>query len=357
MTPIRFLVVEDSLTVLKRLVELLGADPGIEIVGEARDGKSAIQMADKLRPDVITLDMMLPVMTGVAVTEYVMAHFPTPILIVSSSTHRGELFRTYDALAAGAVDVLDKPKGNELDGQWEAKLLSAVKLVSRIKVITHPRGRMGSLGRAVDPVAVAPEPSCAASGTCEVIAIGASTGGPAAVIDVLQAIPSNFPLPILLVLHIGEPFGLGFADWLDGQTPHRVRYARHGEPLGTRGRVVMAPVDKHMTVENRVIRLNGGPERFSCRPSVDVLFESVAREFRNCSAAALLTGMGRDGASGLLDIRRAGGFTIAQDEASSVVYGMPREAAIIGAAERILPLPEIGPALAAMAPAGKRRSK
>lgn len=356
--PIRVLVVEDSLTVLKRLVEVLGSDPAIEVVGEAYDGKSAIQLAQELRPDIITLDMMLPVMTGVAVTEYIMAHFPTPILIVSSSTNRGELYRTYDALAAGAVDVLDKPKGDEPDGQWEGKLLAAVKLVSRIKVITHPRIRMGSIGRAPDAFVPPPPVSpgtCAFSGTCEVVAIGASTGGPAAVIDVLKAIPANFPLPILLVLHIGEPFGLGFADWLDGQTPHRVRYARDGEPLGTKGRVVMAPVDRHMAIEHNVIRLHGGPERFSCRPSVDVLFESVAREFGNCSAAALLTGMGRDGASGLLDIRRAGGFTIAQDEATCVVYGMPREAAILGGAEKILPLPEIGPMLASLATAPARR--
>ena len=174
-------------------------------------------------------------------------------------------------------------------------------------------------------------------------------------IDLLRALPVDYPFPILLVLHIGEPFGAGFADWLDGQTAHRVRYARDGEPLGTKGRVVMAPVDRHMAVENRVIRLHGGAERHSCRPSVDVLFESVAREFGGCAAAALLTGMGRDGATGLLDIRRAGGFTIAQDEASSVVYGMPREAAIIGAAQKILPLAEIGPALAALAPASSRR--
>lgn len=359
MSKIRVLVVEDSLTVLKRLVEVLAADPQIEIVGEASDGKRAIELAKRLKPDIITLDMMLPVMSGLAVTEYIMAHFPTPILIVSSSTNRGELFRTYDALAAGAVDVLDKPKGDEPDGSWEKRLLAAVKLVSRIKVITHPRMRMGALGRVplpaspVPPTGVDPAP-----GQCEVVAIGASTGGPAAVIDVLRALPADYPFPILLVLHIGEPFGAGFADWLDGLTAHRVRYARDGEVLGTKGRVLMAPVDRHMAVENGVIRLHGGPERHSCRPSVDVLFESVAREFGSCAVGALLTGMGRDGATGLLDIRRAGGFTIAQDEASSVVYGMPREAAIIGAAQKILPLAEIGPALAALAPAtGRRRAK
>lgn len=355
MNRIRVLVVEDSVTVLRRLVEVLGADPQIEVVGEAGDGRRAIELARKLKPDIITLDMMLPVMTGVAVTEYIMAHFPTPILIVSASTNRGELFRTYDALAAGAVDVLEKPTGNEPDGEWERRFLAAVKLVSRIKVITHPRMRMGALGRIPAPAPAVPPVPPGPAGACEIVAIGASTGGPAAVIDVLRALPADYPFPILLVLHIGEPFGAGFADWLDGQTAHRVRYARDGEGVGTRGRVVMAPADRHMMVENGVIRLHGGPERHSCRPSVDVLFESVARDFGDCAVGVLLTGMGRDGATGLLDIRRAGGLTIAQDEASSVVYGMPREAAVIGAAQKILPLAEIGPALAALTPASSRR--
>src|ERR1700732_251015 len=135
----RVLVVEDSLTVRKRLLEILAADPEIELAGEAEDGKRAIEICQKIRPDVITLDMMLPVMTGLAATEYIMAYCPTPILIVSASTNRGELFRTYDALAAGAIDVLDKPTGTEVDGAWEARLRARVKLVARIKVITHPR--------------------------------------------------------------------------------------------------------------------------------------------------------------------------------------------------------------------------
>ncbi len=143
---IRVLVVEDSVTVRKRIVEVLSADPGLEVVGEGADGKAAIELTEKLRPDVITLDMMLPVMTGVAATEYIMAHRPTPILVVSASTNRGELFRTYDALAAGAVDVLDKPLGDEIDGAWEQKLVSAVKLVSRIRVITHLRAKLAARG-------------------------------------------------------------------------------------------------------------------------------------------------------------------------------------------------------------------
>ena len=355
MPKIRVVVVEDSLTVRRRLVEILSADPEIEIAGEAEDGKRAIEICRELRPDVITLDMMLPMMTGVAVTEYVMAHFPTPILIVSASINRGELFRTYDALAAGAVDVLEKPVGTEAEGHWEARFLASVKLIAKIKVITHPRLRLGALGQA-RPI-VHPEVPTRASSECKVIAVGASTGGPAAVTEVLQALPTNFPIPVLLVVHINEPFGTAFAEWLDGQISGRVAYARNGEPLASaEGRVVMAPPGRHLVVRGGRVHLTSDPERHSCRPSVDVLFESVAREFGRSAAACLLTGMGRDGAKGLLDIRRAGGLTMAQDEATSIVYGMPREAAILGAAERVLPLGEIGPALAMLARAPSERS-
>jgi two-component system chemotaxis response regulator CheB len=152
---------------------------------------------------------------------------------------------------------------------------------------------------------------------------------------------------LLLVLHIGGPFGAAFADWLDGQTGRRVAYPKDGDPIASAaGRVVMAPPERHLIVRDGRFRLTDDPERHSCRPSVDVLFESVAREFGSAAMACLLTGMGRDGATGLLEIRRAGGLTIAQDEATSVVYGMPREAALLNAAQRVLPLDAIGPAFA-----------
>src|SRR6266851_7445456 len=143
----RVLVVEDSLTVRRRLCEILSADPAIELVGEAADGKRAIELCQDRRPDVVTMDMMLPVMSGLAATEYIMAHCPTPILVVSSSVHRGELFKTYEALAAGAVDVLEKPNGDEADGVWERQFVATVKLVSRIRAITHPRARLAALGQ------------------------------------------------------------------------------------------------------------------------------------------------------------------------------------------------------------------
>lgn len=336
MSRARVLVVEDSITVRKRLCEVLASDPGLEVVGEAGDGKQAIEACRALRPDVITMDMMLPLMTGLTATEYIMAHFPTPILVVSSSFNRGEVFRTFDALAAGAVDVLEKPDGHEADGAWERTLLARVKMVARIRVITHLRARLTARSATL-PATNRP--------WCKCVAVGASTGGPGAIVSVLRALPSPLRVPVLLVLHINEPFGTAFADWLDAQTPHHATFAQDGEPLAG-GRVVMAPPGRHLVVRQDTLRLTTEPELHSCRPSVDRLFESLAAERGAATAACLLTGMGRDGAAGLLAIRRAGGLTIAQDEATSVVYGMPREAALLGAAERVLPLDEIGPVLA-----------
>ncbi len=340
---IRVLVVDDSLTIRKRIVEILASDPAFEVIGEADDGKRAIELCERLRPDVMTLDMMLPGMTGVSVTEYVMAYCPTPILIVSASFNRGELFRTYDALTAGAIDVLDKPSDSAVEGEWEARLRATVKLVSRIKVITHPRARLRGLSSPVrtDDVAIA------GAAAPRLVAIGGSTGAPGAVVDILRALPRSFRLPILVVIHIGEPFGAAFADWLDAQSPFRVAFARKGEPLPTPGecRVILAPPDRHVLVSGGRIQVTNDPERHSCRPSVDVLFESLATSVGAAAVGCLLTGMGRDGAAGLLALRGAGALTIAQDEATSVVFGMPREAIVLGAARAVLPLERIAPAL------------
>jgi len=351
MPTIRVLVVEDSLTVRRRLCEVLATDPALEVVGEAADGKQAIERCHALRPHVVTMDMMLPIMSGLGATEHIMAHCPTPILVVSSSTNRGELFKTYEALAAGAIDVLEKPRGTEPDGAWERHFIATVKLVSRIRVVTHLRARLGALGqpRIASLATALPMPS-RPQHNYEIVVIGASTGGPAAILEVLRALPSPFPLPVLFVLHIGEPFGAAFAEWLDGQTGIRVSYAEDGDLVSAKaGRVTMAPPDSHLVVRNGRLRLTQDPVRHSCRPSVDILFESAAREYGPSAIACLLTGMGRDGATGLLEVRRAGGFTVAQDEETSVVYGMPREAVILGGAEQVLPLLQIGPALSALA--------
>ncbi len=346
MAKTRVLVVDDSLTARKHLVEVLSADPELEVAGEAEDGKRAIELCRALRPDVITLDMMLPVMSGVAVTEYVMAYCPTPILVVSASTNRGELYKTYDALVAGAVDVFEKPSGKEPDGVWERGLVASVKIVSRIRVITHIRGRLGQ-----SPAASPNFATSNGSAQKSIVAIGGSTGGPAAIVEILRGLPAGFPIPILLVIHIGEPFSAAFAEWLDGMSPLRVRYASDGENLPVFGQagMVMAPPGFHLVVQRGKLRLTRDPERNSCRPSVDVLFESLAKELGSQAAACLLTGMGRDGAAGLLALRHKGALTVAQDEATSVVFGMPKEAIQIGAAGRVLALDQIAPALIAIA--------
>ena len=367
MSRIRVVVADDSLTVRRHLVDVLSAECDFEVVGEAADGQQAVELCEQLRPSVITMDMMMPQMTGLAATQYIMAYCPTPILIVSASVNRGEVLRTFDALAAGAVDVLDKPSARQPGGAWEKTFLDALRLISRIKPITHPPSQLKSKS-AWSPIAepevvsTLPKPAPvehrparvgnpARFQPAEIVAIGASTGGPAALAAILYRIPADFPLPILLVVHIADQFADGFAQWLDGESKLRVRYAIDGEPLPRPGKseVIMAPPSRHLVARQGRLKLTDDAERNSCRPSVDVLFESVAREYGSRAAACLLTGMGRDGAMGLLQVRNSGGVTIAQDESTSVVFGMPRAAIEIGAADMILPLFEFVPTLCSMA--------
>jgi two-component system chemotaxis response regulator CheB len=342
---VRVLVVEDSPTVRDCIRKELDRDPDLAVVGEAGDGEQAIALCQRMRPDVITMDVVLPLLDGLAATEHIMAHFPTPILVVSGAG-RAEAFSTYDALAAGAVDVIEKPRGDASDGDWGRRLRTTVKLVSRIKVVTRHR----TTGNRAESAQRPPAPRTAGN-QLRAVAIGASTGGPGAIVELLSALPNDFPVPILFVQHIAasESLAVAFTDWLGGQVGRRVTYARPGDPLaGLAGRVIVAPPDRHLVVRNGQVQLTADPMRHSCRPSVDTLFESVAAECGATAAGCLLTGMGRDGAAGLLALRRAGAYTFAQDEQSSVVYGMPREAMLLGAAAEVLPPARIAGRLAAL---------
>ncbi|MCA9627483.1 MAG: chemotaxis-specific protein-glutamate methyltransferase CheB [Myxococcales bacterium] len=339
MSALRVLVVEDSLTVRRYLCDVLNADPELSVVGEAADGETAIALCESLSPSVVTMDMMLNGVSGLAATQHIMTHKPTPILVVSSSENRGEVMSTYDALAAGAVDALEKPAAESAAEAWENQFREAVKLVARIRAIRRPR----ISNRVTDSARRSP-----VRATPELIAIGASTGGPTALVSVLGTLPKGFPIPVLVVMHLSEAFAEGFTGWLGANIKIDARFARDGEPLARiAGTAILAPPNRHLILRSGSLHFDDGPERHSCKPSVDVLFDSVARSSPN-SVGCLLTGMGRDGATGLSAMKTAGALTIVQDEASCAVFGMPREAIRLGAATQVLPLAEIGPAIAAL---------
>ena len=328
MAPLRILIVEDSVVVRKRLTDVFTGDPSFTVVGEAGDGERALELCKRLRPDVVTLDLMLPGLNGVEVTRRIMADCPTPIVIFSGMANRTVGLHLLDALGAGAVDAVEKPVRFVSSAEWADELLSRVKQAARV-----PSTASASLA----PVEI-PRPQQA-----RVVAIGASTGGPAAVKDILTRLTPDFPLPILLVMHLSEKFEASMVEWLGKGSPIPVRHVVDGEPLPPSGRsmLLMARANRHLVVRDGRLRLVDGPERHSSRPSVDVLFESVAKDLGPRAVGCLLTGMGRDGAEGLGSMKRAGAVTLAQDEESSVVFGMPREAIRLGAAVHILPLRDI----------------
>ncbi len=327
--PTRVLVADDSTTVRKRLVAALETAPDVVVVAEAADGAEAVSRCIELKPDVVLLDIVMPRLDGVRATQEIMAQAPTPILVVSASDNRRDALSSMQALAAGAVDALEKPKEDESDQDFDARLLRSVRLVRKIPVVTRRRNAppppVSDLGPAL------PLPSALKR---DVVAVGGSTGGPAAVVDLLRALPQGFPLPILLVLHIGPAFGFAFAEWLNGMSKIPVVEAANAQTLRP-GYVHVCPPDRHLVVREGTLFLNRDPERHSCRPSVDVLFESVAASLGERAVGCLLTGIGRDGAEGLRLMRSVGALTLAQDEASCAVFGMPREAILRGAAVHV----------------------
>lgn len=328
MPALRVLIVEDSVMVRRRLADAFADDPSFTVVGEAGDGERALELCQRLRPDVVTMDLMLPGMNGVEVTRRIMTHCPTPIVVFSGMENRTMGLYLLDALTAGAVDAVEKPT-RFVTTEWAGELLTRVKQAAR-----SPSAQV--------PDHLKPEPTWPVHPP-RVVVMGASTGGPAAVRTIVQHLPSDFPLPILLVMHLSEQFEASMVDWLGKSTAFPVRHAVDGEPLPPVGRpqLILARANRHLVMREGRLWLSAEAERHSSRPSVDVLFESVAREMGSRAIACLLTGMGRDGAEGMNILRRAGAMTMAQDEASSVVFGMPLEAIRLGAIRHVLPLNEI----------------
>jgi two-component system chemotaxis response regulator CheB len=328
--PVRVLVADDSQLFRDLLARVIAAEPGFEVAATAADGNEAAALARRHKPDVVTMDLNMPDADGFSGIARIMAETPTPILVLTVSREEAVGFR---ALSLGALDILEKPSPTSNLEDYGALLRSRLRLLAGVRVIRHPRGLRQS-----------PPPRRRPAGRSDLVVIGASLGGPRALAALLKGLAAGFPAPILIVQHIAEGFTEGLAAWLDTETPLRVREAEDGDPL-VPGEVLLAPSGRHLTVERGTARLSDGPAVDTFKPSVTPLFVSAADAYGRRACGVVLTGMGRDGAEGVLRLREAGGHVIAQDEATSAVFGMPRAAIETGAVDQVLGLEDIPRAL------------
>lgn len=335
---IRVLVVEDSPTVRQSLVEILGADPQVMVVGEAASGEEAVAAALSLKPDVITMDLRLPGMDGFEATRAIMTCAPTPIVIVSGRVDPKDSATLFQVMEAGALLVLAKPApvGHPDFEESAARLVRDIKLMSEVKVVR----RLPRLSAAPPPPPVtAPLPRP------RVVAIGASAGGPPVLQGILSRLPANFAAPVVIVQHMTEGFTENFANWLAQTSTLPVHLAEQGLSL-TPGHAYLAPDGFHLEVTaGERLFLSGAPPENGLRPAISRLFRSVASQYGSQAVGVILTGMGRDGAAELKLLRDRGGITIAQDRESSVVFGMPGEALKLNAAQYVLSPDEMVPFL------------
>jgi two-component system, chemotaxis family, protein-glutamate methylesterase/glutaminase len=335
---LRVLVVEDSATARELLVEILRSDVELQVAGEAKNGVEAVAMTKELHPDIVTMDIRMPLMDGFEATKRIMVEVPTPIVIVSASIDAREVEISMRALRAGALTIVARPMGPRAPDFEDARLrfLGTVKAMSQVKVVRHWPEREGSNR-------LAAKPRTNPVGQAKIVAIAASTGGPTALCEVLSSLPGDFPLPILVVQHIAQGFVSGFASWLTTNIALRAKVAEPGEPLRPRT-IYIAPDGQHLGVrDGRTVLVSSAPALGGFRPSASFLFRSVAAVFGRSTLAIVLTGMGQDGLEGLYVVRQAGGQILAQDEQSSVVFGMPGMAVAAGLADATLPLMSIGP--------------
>ena len=334
MGKIRVLLVEDSPT--QRILEkkLLENDPEIEIIGEATDGEEAVEKALELKPDVILLDLQLPKMDGLEVIKKIMSKEPIPILVLSSVVNKSEKFSSMEALRRGAVNVMEKPS-IEKGQSWmqiASEIIKNVKEVSKVHVVPHIEI---STIAPPKPKVEMPEHEF------EAVAIGASTGGPKLIHQILSALPVDYPMPVFIVQHIAPGFDEGFAEWLDKTVNIKVKLAKSGEDAHP-ATAYVAPVGYHMKVTpERKIYLDDGPPVNNQKPSADVLFESVAEVYGDKAIGVILSGMGKDGAAGLKKMKEAGAKVFALRAEDCVVFGMPGAAVEIGAVEKTSSLKEI----------------
>ncbi|MFZ0320820.1 MAG: chemotaxis-specific protein-glutamate methyltransferase CheB [Candidatus Sulfotelmatobacter sp.] len=343
---IRVLVVEDSPTVREFLLQVLRSDPGIEVVETAKTGEEALEAVERTRPDIITMDVHLPRMNGFDATRRIMETHPTPIVIVSGTTDFTDTAKAFQAIESGALAVLQKPSGvgHPNHEQNISELIRTVKVMSEVKVVRRwPRYRSAepSPGKEIRPRIAQSQP--------RIIAIGASTGGPPVLQTILAGLPGNFPIPIVIVQHIAAGFTQGFVEWLAQSSSLPVHIPEHGQSV-LPGQAYVAPDGLQMAVSaDGLVQLRSDEPENGLRPSVACLFRSVAKAYGQSAVGVLLSGMGKDGAWELKLMKEQGALTIAQDQDTSVVHGMPGEAIKLGGATLILPPEKIYLALTSLA--------
>ncbi len=348
---IKVLIVDDSATTRHFLEQVFNADPALRVIGQARDGAEAIEMVERLAPDVITMDICMPGLSGLEATARIMEEHPTPIVILSGNLDDDEVMSSCRAMEAGALVALAKPSGggHPDHGTAVAELVQTVKLMSEVRVVKRWIRSKKVLPQVFSQAADATLP-----GNPKLVAVGASTGGPVVINTLLAGLTPDFPLPILIVQHMAAGFIRGFAEWLGISSGLPVHIAAAGEIM-LPGHAYIAPDGCQTMVanDNRIAMVTGVAEYGHC-PSVAALFRSVAMVHGGQAIGILLTGMGSDGARELKMMKDKGAVTIAQDQASSVIYGMPGEAAKLGAATYLLPPDKMAAMLERLAVGSKR---
>jgi len=336
------------------LEEVIAADPRLSLAGSCADAEAALTFLKANRPDVVSMDILLPGIDGVEAIRRILAEQALPIVVISSTASCSESRHAMEALHAGALAALPKPEGPD-SPDFEKhcrRIADQLVAMSQVRVIRRMRTRADNPAPRLAPSEPAAPLAISAAapgrpvGT-EVVGIAASTGGPIALVDLLGALPADYPLPILLVQHIAPGFAVSFAEWLDGSVPPAVACAVDGETVRP-GRVYLAPDGRHLALRGGRVALLDTPPSGVHKPSANVLFESLARECGPRAAGVILTGMGRDGAEGLAAMRRAGAWTCGQNEESCAVFGMPQAARDAGAVDELLSTTEISRRLASL---------
>jgi two-component system chemotaxis response regulator CheB len=344
---IRVLIADDSRVAREHLRAILDSDPDIEVTGTVANGMEAIRAIRIDKPDLVTMDIHMPGLDGFETTRMIMENHPVPIVIITGSSTIHELETSFRMIEAGALVMLAKPAGIGQPGYERSvrELITTVKLMAEVKVV---RRRIKPRDPELKPLRLNGVDQQGATAQARLAAIGASTGGPPVIQQILTGLPSGFDLPVLIVQHMAEGFIDSFAEWLNQTSPLPVHLASHGTTPRP-GHVYVAPDARQMTIDSRgIIRCTDDRPENGLRPAVSCLFRSVAEVYGKHSIGVLLTGMGRDGAAELKLMRDRGAVTIAQDEESSAVFGMPGEAVKLGGATYVLPAEKIAGVLTSL---------